>query len=109
VTSTLGPRKPWRKHKRSYRLFAVDMAGGVRDLATFGASGWVRKLCLQPLGDTGECPSQNTFCGLKTKLSFPPAVFGPPLKLVRSWMRVLVFKERKKEKALVHWNRVPPM
>jgi hypothetical protein len=49
----------------------MDMAGGVRDLASFGASGWVRKLHLQPLGDTGECPGQNTFFfGLKTNFHF---------------------------------------
>jgi hypothetical protein len=65
VTSTLGPQKPWRKHKRSDCLFAADMAGGVQDLAAFGASGWVRKLRLQRLDDTGECPGQNTFYGLK--------------------------------------------
>jgi hypothetical protein len=41
------------------------MAGGV-----FEASGWVRKLHLQPLGDTGECPCQNTFYGLKTNFPF---------------------------------------
>jgi hypothetical protein len=46
------------------------MAGGVQDLATFGASGQVRKLHLQPLGDTRECPSQNTFFGLKTNFPF---------------------------------------
>jgi hypothetical protein len=39
---------------------------------------------------------------LEDKLSFPPAVFGLPLKLVRSLKRVLEFKERKKEKASVH-------
>jgi hypothetical protein len=48
----------------------MGMAGGVQDLATFGASGQVRKLCLQPLGDTGECPGQNTFFGLKTNFLF---------------------------------------
>jgi hypothetical protein len=45
---------------------------------------------------------------LEDKHSFPPAVFGPPFKPVRSWKRVLVFKERKKEKASVHWSRVLP-
>jgi hypothetical protein len=70
VTSTLRPWKLWRTHKRSDCLFATDMARGVRDLATFGASGRVRKLCLQPLGDTGECPGQNTFFGLKTNFPF---------------------------------------
>jgi hypothetical protein len=45
------------------------MAGEVQDLATFGASGQVRKLHLQPLGDTGECPGQNTLW-LEDKLSF---------------------------------------
>jgi hypothetical protein len=48
----------------------MDMAGGVRDLAAFGASGQVRKLHLQPLGDIREFPSQNTFCGLKTNFPF---------------------------------------
>jgi hypothetical protein len=48
----------------------MDMAGGVRDLASFGASGWVRKLHLQPLGDTGECPGQNTFYSLKRDFPF---------------------------------------
>jgi hypothetical protein len=56
--------------KRSDCLFAAGMAGEVQDLAAFGASGQVRKLCLQPLGDTRECPSQNTFCGLKTNFPF---------------------------------------
>jgi hypothetical protein len=46
------------------------MAGGVGDLAAFGASGWVRKLRLKPLGDTGEGPGQNTFYGLKTNFLF---------------------------------------
>jgi hypothetical protein len=46
------------------------MAGGVQDLAAFGASGQVRKLCLQLLGDTGECPGQNTIYGLKTNFPF---------------------------------------
>jgi hypothetical protein len=66
----LGPWKPWRKHKRSDCLFTVDMAGGVWDLATFEASGRVRKLHLQPLGDTRKGPSQNIFCGLKTNFPF---------------------------------------
>jgi hypothetical protein len=51
-------------------LFAVDMAGEDQDLAAFGASGRIRKLHLQPLGGTGECPSHNTFCGLKTNFPF---------------------------------------
>jgi hypothetical protein len=46
------------------------MAGGVRDLAAFGALGWVRKLHLQPSGDTGECPSQNTSYSLKRNFPF---------------------------------------
>jgi hypothetical protein len=46
------------------------MAGEVQDLAAFGASGQVRKLRFQPLGDTGECPCQNTLCGLKINFSF---------------------------------------
>jgi hypothetical protein len=46
------------------------MAGGVQDLAAFGASGRVKKLHLQLLGDTGECLGQNTFCGLKTNFPF---------------------------------------
>jgi hypothetical protein len=70
VTSTLGLWKQWRKHKRSDCLFAADIAGGVWDLATFGPSGQVKKFHLQPLGDMGECPSQNTFCGLKTNFHF---------------------------------------
>jgi hypothetical protein len=77
------------------------MAGGVGDLAAFGASGWVRKLRLQPLGDTGECPGQNTFCGLKTNFPFQLLFSDFPL----SWSdleRVVVFKERKKEKASMH-------
>jgi hypothetical protein len=68
------------------------MEGEVQDLATFGASGWVKKLCLQPLGDTGESPGHLLW--LEDKLSFPPAVFGPPLKWVRSCKRVLAFKEK---------------
>jgi hypothetical protein len=32
----------------------------------FAASGWVRKLHLQPLGDTRECPGQNNL-----KRNFP--------------------------------------
>jgi hypothetical protein len=48
----------------------MDMAGGVQDLNAFGASGRVRKLCFQPLGDTGECPGQNTFFVLKTNFPF---------------------------------------
>jgi hypothetical protein len=35
-------------------MFALDMAGGVSDLAAFIASGQVRKFYLQPLGDTRE-------------------------------------------------------
>jgi hypothetical protein len=53
------------------------------------------------LGDTGECPSQNTFCGLKTNSSFHQLLLDLPL----SWSDLegeLMFKERKKEKALVH-------
>jgi hypothetical protein len=46
------------------------MAGGVQDLAAFGASGQVKKLHLHPLGDTGECPIQNTFYSLKRKFPF---------------------------------------
>jgi hypothetical protein len=77
------------------------MAGGVRDLATFGASGWVRKLHLQPFGDTGEYLGQNTFCGLKTNFPFHWLFSDLPL----SWSdlkRELAFKVRKKVKALVH-------
>jgi hypothetical protein len=51
-------------------------------------------------------PRPEHLLWLEDKLPFPPAVLGPPLKLVRSWKRVLAFKERKKEKALVHWSRV---
>jgi hypothetical protein len=43
---------------------------GSRDLASFGASGKVMKLCFHPLGDTRECPSQNTFFDLKTNFPF---------------------------------------
>jgi hypothetical protein len=46
------------------------MAGEVQDLAAFGASRQVRKLRLQPLGDTGESPGQNIFFGLKTNFPF---------------------------------------
>jgi hypothetical protein len=46
------------------------MAGGVRDLAAFGASEQVRKLHLQPSGDARECPSQSTFCSLKRNYPF---------------------------------------
>jgi hypothetical protein len=53
-------------------LFASDLAGGVRDLATFGASGRVGKLCLQLLGDTGEYTGQNTIFVLKTNFPFHP-------------------------------------
>jgi hypothetical protein len=45
------------------------MAGEVQDLATFGSSGQIRKLHLQPLSDTGECSVQNTCLSLKT--NFP--------------------------------------
>jgi hypothetical protein len=75
------------------------MAGGVRDLAT---SGQVRKLHLQPLGDTGECPGQNTICGLKTYFPFHRLFLDLPLNWSDLEKRELVFKERKKEKALVH-------
>jgi hypothetical protein len=34
---------------------------------------------------------------LEDKLSFPLAVFRPPLKWVRSWKRELEFKEREKK------------
>jgi hypothetical protein len=51
-------------------LFATDIAGGVQDLATFGASEWVKKLHLQPLSDTRECPGKNTFFALKTNFPF---------------------------------------
>jgi hypothetical protein len=46
------------------------MTGGFQDLAAFGSSGRVRKLRLQLLGDTRECPSQNTFHSLKTNFLF---------------------------------------
>jgi hypothetical protein len=81
VTSTLGPRKPLRKHERSDCLFATDMAGEVQDLAAFGASGQVKNLCLQPLGDTGEYPSQNTFYSLKTNFPFHWLFSDLPLSL----------------------------
>jgi hypothetical protein len=55
------------------------MDGEVQDLAAFGASGQVRKLRLQPLGDTGECPGQNTFCGLKTNFHFQQLFLDLPL------------------------------
>jgi hypothetical protein len=48
----------------------MDMAGGIQDLAAFGASGQVKKLHFLPLGDTRECPSQNTFLDLKTNFLF---------------------------------------
>jgi hypothetical protein len=48
----------------------MDMAGGVQDLETLGASGHVLKLHVQPLGDTWECPGQNTFSVLKTNFPF---------------------------------------
>jgi hypothetical protein len=53
------------------------------------------------LGDTGDCPGQNTFGGLKTNFPFHWLFLDFPL----SWTdleKELVFKERKKEKALVH-------
>jgi hypothetical protein len=56
------------------------MAGGVQDLAAFGASGWIRKLHLQPLG----VPWPEHLLWLEEKLSFPLAIFRPPLMWVRS-------------------------
>jgi hypothetical protein len=53
------------------------------------------------LGDTRECPGQNTFFGLKTNFPFHQLFSDFSL----SWSdleRELVFKERKNEKALVH-------
>jgi hypothetical protein len=46
------------------------MAGGIRYLATFGASGWVRKLHLQPLGVTGELPWPEHPYSLKRNFPF---------------------------------------
>jgi hypothetical protein len=48
----------------------MDMAGGIQDLAAFGALGWVRKLHLQLLADNRECPGRNTFHRLKTNFPF---------------------------------------
>jgi hypothetical protein len=50
VTSTLRPQELWRKCKRSDCLFPMVMAGGVWDLATFGASG--SGSCISSLGVT---------------------------------------------------------
>jgi hypothetical protein len=75
----------------------MDMAGGVQDLATFGASGQVRKLHLQSLGDTRECSYQNTFYGLKR--NFPFHQLFSDLLLSRSDLEresELEFKERKR-------------
>jgi hypothetical protein len=51
---------PLLGHRNCEGLFAADMAGRVWYLATFGASGRVRKLHLQPSGLTGGRPGQNT-------------------------------------------------
>jgi hypothetical protein len=77
----------------------MDMAGGVQDLAAFGASGRVKKLRLQPLGDTGECPGQNNFFGLKTNFPFHQ-LFSDLLLSGSNLERELEFEERKKEKSL---------
>jgi hypothetical protein len=74
------------------------MAGEVRDLAAYGASGRVRKLHLQPLGDTRECPGQNTFCGLKTNFPFHWLV----LDLLLSGVDLERESLRRGKKALVH-------
>jgi hypothetical protein len=47
-------------------------------------------------------PQPEHLLWLEDKLSFPLAVFRPPLKWVRSSKRELKFKDRKKEKALVY-------
>jgi hypothetical protein len=52
----------------------MDMAGGIQDLAAFGASGQVKKLHFLPLGDTRGCPTR-ALLQLEEKLSFPMAVF----------------------------------
>jgi hypothetical protein len=49
------------KEAQEIWLFALDMAGGVWDLDAFGTSGQGRKLHLQPLGDTEECPARTPF------------------------------------------------
>jgi hypothetical protein len=59
LISSLAPRKLRRKQERSDCLFALNMAGGIQDLATIEASGLFRKSHLQTLGDTRECPSQS--------------------------------------------------
>jgi hypothetical protein len=72
------------------------MAEGVQGLAAFVASGWVRKLHLQPSGDTGECPGQNTFYSLKRNFLFHWLFLE--LCLSRSDLereKELEFKERK--------------
>jgi hypothetical protein len=87
----------------------MDMAGRVQDLAAFGASGQVRKLHLQPLVDTRECPGQNTFYSLKT--NFPFHWLFSDLLLSGSDLereRELEFKERNK-KTTVHRSLSPPM
>jgi hypothetical protein len=43
---------------------------GFRYLATFGASGWVRKLNLQPSGVTGELPRSEHPYSLKRNFPF---------------------------------------
>jgi hypothetical protein len=78
------------------------MAGGVRDLAAFGASGWVRKLYLQPLGDSRECPSQNTFFGLKTNFLFHRLFLDLLLSGSDLEKETVSNKETKKKKASVH-------
>jgi hypothetical protein len=48
----------------------MDMAGGVRDLATFGASGQVRTLHLHPSGVTRELPWPEHPYSLKRNFPF---------------------------------------
>jgi hypothetical protein len=74
----------WKRCKGSDCLFAVDMAGVVWDLATFGASRQVKKLHLQTSGDTGEFLQPAHPYSLKR--NFPlHRVFRLPPKQVSSW------------------------
>jgi hypothetical protein len=47
------------------------MSGGIQYLATFEASGQVRKLHLQPLGVTRELPQPEHCYSLKRNFPFP--------------------------------------
>jgi hypothetical protein len=70
VTFSLGSWELWGKCRDVIVCLLPTWLERFKYLATFGASGWVRKLHLQPLGLTEELPQQEHPFSLKRNFPF---------------------------------------